>query len=104
MAYKQDINDYRESPAIRVIEELRKVGAIVTYFDPWVQEFQHISGETEKSIPALTPEVVAGYDLVMVTCAHTNVDYQMVQANAKAIFDTRNAMIGISPRDNIEVL
>ena len=43
-------------------------------------------------------------DLVMVTCAHTNVDYDLVQKNAKAIFDTKNAMKDIEDRDNIEVL
>ncbi len=103
VAYKQDIDDYRESPAIRVIKELKKVGADVSYFDPWVPEFKGY-GETGKSIPELTPEVVKNADLVMITCAHTNVDYAMVQQNAKAIFDTKNVMKNIQPRDNIEVL
>lgn len=104
VAYKQDIDDYRESPAIRVIKELKKVGADVSYFDPWVPEFKNMYGESGKSIPALTPEVLKQYDLVMVTCAHTNVDYKMVQKNAKLIFDTKNVMKSITPRDNIEVL
>lgn len=103
VAYKQDIDDYRESPALHVIDELNKVGAEVTYFDPWVSECRH-NGKVLKSIPALTPEAVQQADLVMVTCAHTNVDYSMVQANAKAIFDTKNVMKNIVPRDNIEVL
>lgn len=104
VSYKQDIDDYRESPAIRVIKELKKVGAEVDYYDPWVPEFKNMYGESGKSIPALTAEVVRQYDLVVVTCAHTNVDYVMVQANAQAIFDTKNAMSDIEPRDNIEVL
>lgn len=104
VSYKQDIDDYRESPAIRVYKELKKVGAEVSYYDPWVPEFRKMYGESSKSIPALTPEAVASYDLVMVTCAHTNVDYAMVQANAQAVFDTKNAMKDIQPRDNIEVL
>lgn len=103
VAYKQDIDDYRESPALRVIDELNEVGAEVTYFDPWVSECKH-GGQVLHSIPALTPEVVQQADLVMVTCAHTNVDYTMVQQNAKAIFDTKNVMKNITPRDNIEVL
>ena len=53
---------------------------------------------------ALTPEIIASYDLVMITTAHSNVNYAMVQANAKAIFDTKNVMKSIQPRDNIEVL
>ena len=104
VSYKQDIYDYRESPAIRVIKELKKVGAEVDYYDPWVPEFKNMYGESGKSIPALTAEVVRQYDLVVVTCAHTNVDYGMVQANAQAIFDTKNAMSNIEPRNNIEVL
>lgn len=104
VSYKQDIDDYRESPAIRVYKQLKKVGALIDYYDPWVAEFKDIYGESGKSLPELLPEIVADYDLVMVTCAHTNVDYAMVQANAKAIFDTKNAMKQIQPRDNIEVL
>lgn len=103
VAYKQDIDDYRESPALRVIDELNKVGAEVTYFDPWVAECKH-GGKMLHSIPELTPEAVQKADLVMITCAHSNVDYAMVQKNAKAIFDTKNVMKNISPRDNIEVL
>lgn len=103
VAYKQDIDDYRESPALRVIDELNKVGAEVTFFDPWVSECKH-SGKVLHGIPALTPEVVQEADLVMITCAHSNVDYAMVQRNAKAIFDTKNVMKDIAPRDNIEVL
>lgn len=103
VAYKQDIDDYRESPALRVIDELNRVGAEVTYFDPWVAECKH-GGKVLHSIPALTPEVVREADLVMITCAHSNVDYSMVQQNAKAIFDTKNVMKNITLRDNIEVL
>lgn len=104
VSYKNDIDDYRESPAIRVYKELKKVGADVSYYDSWVPEFHNMYGESGKSIPELTPEVVASYDLVMITCAHHNVDYAMVQANAKAIFDTKNVMKEIKPRENIEVL
>ena len=57
-----------------------------------------------QSIPALTAEVIRGYDLVLVTTAHTNVDYALVQKNAKFVFDTKNAMKNIPERDNIEVL
>lgn len=103
VAYKQDIDDYRESPALRVIDELNKVGADVSYFDPWVPECNH-GGQVLHSIPELTPEVVSDADLVMITCAHSNVDYAMVQQNAKAIFDTKNVMKNIMPRNNIETL
>lgn len=103
VAYKNDIDDYRESPAIRVIEELLKVGAKVRYFDPWVAKFREgsLTMESEKE---LTAELIEKADIVMVTAAHTNVDYEFVQKYAKAIFDTKNAMKNIKNRDNIEVL
>lgn len=103
VAYKQDIDDCRESPALKVIAELESRGAEVSYYDSWIPECR-CGGAMRQSIPELTPEVVKEADLVMVTCAHTNVDYAMVQQNARAIFDTKNAMKDISPRDNIEVL
>ncbi len=104
VSYKNDIDDYRESPAIRVMKELRQVGANVEYYDPWVPEFKNMYGQSGKSIAALTPEAVASYDLVMVTAAHHNVDYEMVQKNAVAVFDTKNVMSGVKDRSNIEVL
>ena len=103
VAYKQDIDDYRESPAIRVIEELEKTGAEVSYYDPWVPQYRE-HGEIRTSIPELTAEALEQADVVLVTTAHTNVDYAFVQKHAKAIFDTKNAMKNITPRDNIEVL
>ncbi len=103
VAYKQDIDDYRESPALRVIECLEERGANVRYYDPWVPSYCY-KGEAKDSIPELTPEAVSAADLVMVTCMHTNVDYDLVQRHAKAIFDTKNAMKNVAVRDNIEVL
>lgn len=103
VAYKQNIADYRESPALRVIEEFQKTGAVVEYYDPWVPEYK-FKGQTHKSIPALTAEVLKSVDLVAITCAHSNIDYEFVQKNAKAVFDTKNVMKGIKNRDNVEVL
>lgn len=104
VSYKNDIDDYRESPAIRVMKELRKVGAEVDYYDPWVPEFKNMYGQSGKSIEVLSPEVVSSYDLVMITTAHHNVDYEMVERNAKVIFDTKNVMKEIQERDKIEIL
>ena len=103
VAYKQDIDDYRESPALRVIEELEEEGANVEYFDPYIPSY-HENGKVKEGIREINPEIIAGYDIVVVTAAHTNIDYDMVQQNAKAIFDTKNVMKNIKNRDNIEVL
>ena len=103
VAYKQDIDDYRESPAIRVIEELRKVGAEVDFYDPWIPEYRE-GAESVKGLKEISPEIIAGYDLVMITAAHTNVDYEMVQKHAKVIFDTKNVTKNLASRENIEIL
>lgn len=103
VAYKQDIDDYRESPAIRVIEELEKEGAEVVYYDPFVSEYRE-NGVVKKGEPELTIELIESADLVIVTTAHTNVDYNFVQKHAKAIFDTKNALKQIEARENIELL
>jgi len=103
VAYKQDIDDYRESPAIRVIEALKKRGAVVTYYDPFVPEYRE-NGVVEKGIPELTAEVLKAADLVMVTTAHTTVDYDFVAEHAGLIFDTKNAMKNVAKRENIRKL
>ena len=103
VAYKQDIDDYRESPAIPVIDILKENGADVEFFDPYISSFKE-NGVVMEGIPAIDADIIAQYDLVMITCGHTNVDYDMIQKNAKAIFDTKNVMQGIVNRENIEVL
>ena len=103
VAYKQDIDDYRESPAIRVIEQLKLRGAEVSYYDPYIAEYRE-HGAVEKGLTELTAETVKAADLVMVTTAHTTVDYQMVADNARLIFDTKNAMKHIQNRENLRVL
>lgn len=103
VAYKQDIDDYRESPAIRVIEVLQREGAQVSYFDPWVKSF-HDGNLSMESIPTLSQKALQEADLVVVTTAHSNLDYDFVQQNAFAVFDTKNAMKDVKKRENIEVL
>ena len=103
VAYKNDIDDYRESPAIRVIEKLKEAGAATDFYDPWIAEYRD-NGQTFQGIDHISEDVVSEYDLIVITAAHTNIDYDMIQKNAKAIFDTRNAMKEVENRENIEVL
>ena len=103
IAYKQDIDDCRESPALRVIEELEKTGAVVSFYDPYIPQYKQ-QGKMKKGEPALTAALLQQTDLVVVTAAHTNVDYDFVQQYARAIFDTKNVMTQVKERTNIEVL
>lgn len=103
VAYKQDIEDYRESPAIRVIEELEKEGAEVVFYDPFVQEY-HEHGNVKNGEKTLTAKLIQSADLVVITTAHTTVDYEFVQQHAKVIFDTKNAMKDVPNREKIELL
>ena len=75
----------------------------MVYFDPWVRQYRY-KGTTRNSEQELTQELLESADLVMVTAAHTNVDYEFVQQHAAAVFDTKNVMKALKNRENIEVL
>ncbi|HEV2593129.1 MAG TPA: nucleotide sugar dehydrogenase [Gaiellaceae bacterium] len=85
VAYKADIDDYRESPAEKLVELLRNAGADVAYHDPFVPEFEGMT-----SVP-LEPEK---YDCVAIVTAHTDIDYADVVKRGKVIVDFRNATKG----------
>ena len=103
IAYKQDIDDYRESPALHVIDALTPMGADISFYDPYVPEYKH-NGQLHRGIPALTAEILQTYDLVMVTTAHQCVDYDLVANHAPLILDTKNAMKNVTNRQNIRLL
>ena len=103
VAYKNDIDDYRESPALKVIEELQKEGAEVEFYDPWISKYKY-KGEIHEGLEKLDEKIVADSDIVIFTAAHSNFDYDMISKNAKVIFDTRNAMKNVKNRDNVELL
>lgn len=103
VAYKQDIDDYRESPALKVIAELENHYAVVDFYDPFIKKY-HYQGQYRYGLEYISPDQIKKYDLVIITAAHTSVDYEMVQKSAVYIFDTKNVMKAIVKRDNIEVL
>jgi UDP-N-acetyl-D-glucosamine dehydrogenase len=90
VAYKRDIDDIRESPALDIIRLLEGQGARVAYFDPHVPRFRE-DGREFRSVQ-LTPEAVAAVDCVMIVTDHTAVDYSMIKRSAKLVVDTRNAI------------
>lgn len=102
VAYKGDIDDLRESPALKVWDELEHKGAAVDYFDPYCPKAKRPGG-MRKSIE-LTPEALAAYDAVIVTTAHKKgVDYSLVEKYASLALDTKN-VYGGKERENIVLL
>ncbi len=90
VAYKADIDDVRESPAIKVAELLLDKGAEVVYHDPYVPRF--VAAGASLPQVALDAEEVASTDAVVLISAHASVDYELVVANAQLILDTRNRL------------
>jgi len=91
VAYKKDINDLRESPALEIIKKLEQEGAIVSYYDPYIPKFIN-NGKEYKSLGKISEEEIKEKDIIIITTDHTKIDYDMLVKNAKAIFDTRNAI------------
>jgi UDP-N-acetyl-D-glucosamine dehydrogenase len=94
VAYKRDIDDVRESPALKVARLLLRRGVDLVYHDPYVPRVT-VDGEALTSID-LSEEALAGQDLVIVTTAHSNVDYGAIVRHAPLVFDTRNATAGFA--------
>ena len=90
VAYKPNISDMRDSPAVPVLQRLRARGANVRYHDPHVPVLD-LEGQTLLSVP-LDDQEVAAADCVVVLTAHAEIDYSSVAERASLVFDTRNAV------------
>jgi len=99
VAYKKDIDDVRESPALSIIDRLRAKGAQVRYHDPFIDELRfddahtESSGEPLKSV-SLTDEELKSADCLIIVTDHSGIDYKRVCSLASLIVDTRNALNG----------
>lgn len=93
-AYKQDIDDVREAPALDIMRLLEEKGALVSYSDPYVPEL-HDWGFSMAS-RELTPEYLRSVDCIVITTAHSSVDYRMVVDSGTPVVDTRNALKGMN--------
>ena len=102
VAYKADIDDYRESPALDIIELLRHRGAKVSYSDPHVPTVQ--VGDATMASEALTPEVLQRTDCVVIATNHRAFDYERVIANATFITDARNALKKFAIPASVKIL
>lgn len=99
VAYKKDVKDLRESPALEIVELLDKKGANVSYHDPLLPYLKWNEIDL-KSVP-LSKENVKKADCVVIITDHTGLDYQMMAKNSKVIVDTRNILKNFTNRKNI---
>ncbi|MEY6432372.1 nucleotide sugar dehydrogenase, partial [Thioalkalicoccus limnaeus] len=90
IAYKKNVDDRRESPAIELMELLQHKGAVISYSDPHVPRFIPMRRHDFDlaSVP-LTPETLAGADCVLLATDHDRFDYDLIKAHARLIVDTR---------------
>ncbi len=94
VAYKKDVSDVRESPALDIIEMLEAKGADVKYHDPYVPVLRRDARKI-RSVP-LTVESLRTADCAIIITDHSNIDYRYVVDHARCVVDTRNATKGIS--------
>ncbi len=105
VAYKKDIDDVRESPALSIIDRLRAKGAEVRYHDPFVKEVRFDDAHTEGggeplASVLLTDEELRATDCLIIVTNHSGIDYQRICRLAPLIVDTRNALNGEVRRES----
>jgi UDP-N-acetyl-D-glucosamine dehydrogenase len=103
VAYKRDIDDVRESPALDVIQLLEQRGAEVSYTDPYVASVR-LEGESTMQSTAYSAELLAGADCVVIITDHSIFDWQHVLDHSKLVVDTRNATGGMQGAARVETL
>ena len=105
LAYKKDVDDMRESPSLRLFDLLLEEGAEVDYHDPYIPEVKpnrehpHLTG---RASVACSPESLESYDAVLISTAHSDIDYGRLVQHAQLVVDTRNATRDVAEgRDKI---
>ncbi len=90
IAYKKNVDDMRESPAVEIMELLRHKGAEISYADPHVPHFPKMREHRfDLAAVELTPTTLAAADCVLLTTDHDRFDYDLIQRQAPLIVDTR---------------
>ena len=101
LAYKKDVSDVRESPALDIIGMLRQKGALITYSDPYIAELE-LLGETLVNYPL--ENGAQGFDIAVIITNHSAFDYRRLLEEAPLVFDTRNATAGLTPPDSCTLI
>ena len=91
VAYKKNINDCRESPALDIIQLLKDLGSEICYYDPYVPSINF--GEFNyESLKSLDENILSGFDAAVIITDHSAVDYEQIALNSNLVIDTRNAL------------
>ena len=90
VAYKKDLDDTRESPAIEFIKILQKRKIFVNYYDPIVKELKSRNLDDKLKSVKLNKKTISNYDCVFITTDHSKINYELIKKNANLIIDTRN--------------
>ena len=102
VTYKKDVNDLRESAALKVISLLREEGADVSFYDPYIQDV-NLDGSDIPFAP-LTADNVKAADCVVILTDHSNVPYDLIAEHASVVLDTRHVLPAGSDRGNVNYL
>ena len=105
VAYKKDVDDVRESPALSIIDRLRSKGCEVRYHDPFVRELRFDDAHTEGGRTSLASvelndQEIQAADCVVIVTNHSQIDYARVTEKASLVVDTRNALNGDLRRES----
>ncbi len=103
VAYKKDVDDVRESPALDIIQLLEERGASVSYHDPYIPSLKMDGGHRMQGV-ALTEALLQGCDCAVVVTDHTCFDWSWISRNAPLIIDTRNALANIQRTDGSRIV
>ena len=93
IAYKPDVDDMRESPALKIMSLLEEEGALVDYYDPYIPVLPPTRKyDFHKKSVSLSSENISRYDIIIITTNHSGIDYNLLKEKGKLILDTRNAL------------
>ncbi len=105
IAYKKDVDDLRESPALKIWKILEEKGAKVDYYDPYIPEVPHLRNYNfKKKCVKLTEDILKKYEGVIIVTNHSNIDYEFICKHSKLVIDTRNATKNIVNKENIVLI
>lgn len=102
VAYKKDIDDLRESPALDIIKLLQNKGAKVSFSDPFIPRVALDGARPLRSV-SLNPKMIGAYDCVVIITNHSAVDYRSLAQEAQLIVDTRNALKGVRGKNIVRL-